>query len=138
MNLVTTYYEFMPLLSNLPCLNVSTGKLILIKTFSVLLPCCSCSYHNPHMLILMHLFELSDILLLMTNLRFVDSSFPLMDYIRFILSSTRSPSLLKLVHVHSKSSLCHHCYSSRVVRLWKALVPIDLDSSYCPIKHAAT
>ena len=68
-------------------------------------------------------------------LKFADSSFPLMDYIQFASSSTRFSSSLKLVHVHSKSTLSHHCYFSRVVRLWNALPPIDLDSSYCSIKQ---
>ena len=84
---------------------------------------------------LMYLFELFDILFLVRNLKFADPSFPLMDYIRFASSSTRSSSSLKLVHVQSKSSLSHHCYFSRVVRLWNALPPIDLDSSYCSIKQ---
>ena len=79
---------------------------------------------------LMYLFELFDILFLVRNLKFSDPSFPLMDYIRSASTSTRSSSSLKLVHVHSKSTLSHHCYFSRVVRLWNALPPIDLDSSY--------
>ena len=60
-----------------------------------------------------------------------------LDYIRFASSSARSSRTLKLVHVHvhSKSSLSHNCYFSRVVRLWDALLPIDLNSSYCSIKQ---
>ena len=84
---------------------------------------------------LMYLVELFDILFLVRNLKFADPSFPLMDYIRFASSSTRSSSSLKLVHVHFKSSLSHHWYFSIVVRLWNALLPIDLDSFYCSIKQ---
>ena len=84
---------------------------------------------------LMYLFELFDILFLVRNLQFPDPSFPLMDYIQFTTSSTRSSSALKLAHVHSKSSLSHHCYFSGVLRLWNSLPPIDFDSSYCSIKQ---
>ena len=90
---------------------------------------------NLHILPLMYRFELHDILFLVKALKSPDKSFPLMDHIKFATSTTRSASSSKLVHVCSKTTLGHHSYFSRVVRLWNSLPPIDLSLSYSTIKY---
>ena len=83
---------------------------------------------------LMYLFELYDILFLVRCFKFPDPSFPLMDHIHFIDSSTRCSSFFKLAHKRSKSFLSHQSYFFRIVHTWNTLPPIDLNSSYSTIK----
>ena len=40
----------------------------------------------------------------------------------------------QLIHKHSRTSLAHHSYFHRLVRIWNSLPPIDLSLSFLTIK----
>ena len=83
---------------------------------------------------LMYLYELSDILLLIKSLKFPDPSFPVLEFVSFSSSSTRSSTFSKLIPRRVSSSLHQHSYFSRIVRLWNFLPPIDVSKSYSLLK----
>ena len=88
-----------------------------------------------HLLPLMYTYELADILLLVKSLQYPDPSFPVMKYIAFSSSNTRSGSFMKLTHQSSNLSTAHHTYFKRIVRLWNVLPPIDIKLSLFTIKN---
>ena len=87
-----------------------------------------------NLLLLVYTYELLDILFLVHSLKQPDPCLPINDYISFSSSSTRAGHTLKLVHLHSLTSLSSHSYFKRVARLWNALPPIDLNCSLPTIK----
>ena len=96
--------------------------------------------HNPwivsiHGLRITYTYELADILLLVKSLQYPDPSFPVMKYIAFSSSNTRSGSFMKLTHQSSNLSTAHHTYFKRIVRLWNVLPPIDIKLSLFTIKN---
>ena len=88
-----------------------------------------------HLLPLMYTYELFDILFLIRSLQNPDPSFPVMDYVSFSTTSTRSGHHLKLNYQSSRTNVLRHSYFHRVVHLWNALPPIDLSLSLSTIKH---
>ena len=87
------------------------------------------------MLPLMHYYEYLDISFLATCLKEPNSSFPILDYITFSSSNTRSRTFAKLVPNKVKSNVSRHFYFNRVTRLWNLLPPIDLDLPLASIKR---
>ena len=63
---------------------------------------------------------------LIRSLKSPSPAFNIYNYITFNTSSTWSGSNHKLIHKHSPSSLHHHFYFNRIVRLWNILQSIDL------------
>lgn len=87
------------------------------------------------MLPLMHYYEYLDISLLVTCLKEPNTSFPILDYITFSSSNTRSRTFAKMVPKKVKSNVSRHFYFNRVTRLWNLLPPIDLDLPLASIKR---
>ena len=89
-----------------------------------------------HLLPLMYTYELYDILFLIQSLKDPDPSFPIMKYISFSTTATRSGLNSKLTYQSSSHTNLHqHSYFCRMVSLWYALPPIDLSLSLSTIKH---
>ena len=88
-----------------------------------------------HLLPLMYTYELYDILFLVQNLQNLDLSFPVMKYVSFSTSSTRSGAHSKLTYWSSHTNLYQHSFFCRMVRLWNTVPPIDLSLSLSTIKH---
>ena len=84
---------------------------------------------------LMHYYEYLDISLLVTCLKEPNTSFPILDYITFSSSNTRSRTFAKMVPKKVKSNVSRHFYFNRVTRLWNLLPPIDLDLPLASIKR---
>ena len=87
-----------------------------------------------HFFPLMYTYELLDILFLVRSLQCPDPSFPISEFISFSSSSTRAGHSLKFIHQFSHTHLSNHSYFKRIVRLWNALPPIDLQLSLNTIK----
>ena len=83
----------------------------------------------------MQFFELNDILFLIRSLKFPTPAFNIYDCITFNISTTRSGSNYMLIHNYSSSSLHHHFYFNRIVRLWNTLPSIDLNLPLNTIKQ---
>ena len=88
-----------------------------------------------NLLPLMFLYELFDVLFFVKCLKFPDPSFDVKDFISFSTSSTRSGSAAKLTHKFSSTSISHHSYFCRLIRIWNSLPPIDLSLSFLSIKQ---
>ena len=87
-----------------------------------------------HLLPLMYVFELFDILLFVKSLKSPDPSFPVLEYVSFSNSSTRSSTFTKLIPHHLSSSSSQHSYFNRLVQLWNFLPPIDISLLYPVLK----
>ena len=87
------------------------------------------------MRIVKHWLELNDILYLVKALKFPSDNMPILQYISFTNSNTRSSGLNKLKHNYCRTSLSRHFYFNRIVRLWNKLPSIDLSNSILSIKH---
>ena len=84
---------------------------------------------------LMYWLELNDILYLVKALKFPSDNMPILQYISFTNSNTRSSGLNKLKHNYCRTSLSRHFYFNRIIRLWNKLPSIDLSNSILSIKH---
>ena len=69
--------------------------------------------------------ELNDIIFFLKSLRTPSSTFNILDYVSFCISSTRSSSSHKLRHPYSSTTLSSHFYFSRLPRHWNSLPSID-------------
>ena len=83
---------------------------------------------------LMFLYELFDVLFFIKCPKFPDPSFVVKKYVTSSSFPTRSGSTAKLVHKHNSTSLLHHSYFCRLVRIWNALPPINLSLSFLSLK----
>ena len=71
----------------------------------------------------------------MKALKFPSDNMPILQYISFTNSNTRSSGLNKLKHNYCRTSLSRHFYFNHIVRLWNKLPSIDLSNSILSIKH---
>ena len=83
---------------------------------------------------LMYFLELLDILFFIKCLKFPDPSFPVLNFVSFSNTKTRSSSFSKLIHNPCSSRLSQHSYFSRIARLWNTLPPIDTSVPFSTIK----
>jgi len=82
----------------------------------------------------MYVFELSDIMFFINNIKNPTPSFNISSYISFSHSGTRSASL-KLMHNISYTNKQRHFYFNRICRLWNSLPIINLNLSILTIKN---
>ena len=82
----------------------------------------------------MYFYELLDVLFFIRCLKFPDTNFKILDYVSFSSAPTRSASNAKLSHKFSSSTLSHHSYFVRLVRIWNSLPPINISLSYYSIR----
>ena len=75
---------------------------------------------------LMYVYELNDLIFFVKSYKAPSSHFDIRKYISFASHSTRSSSYFKLVHMRSNTSVTHHFYFARLVRLWNSLPAIDI------------
>ena len=75
---------------------------------------------------LMYIFEISDILFFIKNLKNPTNNFNINTYISFSIGNTRSYGV-KLRHNVSSTNKEHHFYFNRISRLWNSLPIIDLN-----------
>ena len=87
-----------------------------------------------HLLPLMYWLELQDLLYLIKNLQYPSVSLNIYNHVSFVASKTRRNHLM-LKYKHTKSSIARHFYFNRVVKLWNAVQPVDLNQSFHTIKH---
>ena len=88
-----------------------------------------------HILPLMYWLELHDILYLVKALKFPSDNMPILRYISFSKSNTQSSCHNRLQHNYCRTSVSHHFYFNRIVRLWNKLPSIDLSRSIPSIKY---
>ena len=88
-----------------------------------------------NLLPLMYWFELQDLLFLVKCLKDSADSAGIRDHITFVSSSTRAGSGRKLARNYCRTSIVRHFYFNRVVLLWNAVPPINLDLSLQTIKR---
>ena len=92
----------------------------------------------------MYIYDLNDILFLIQSLQNSDPGFPVINYISFSNTSTRSGHHLKLIYPSFWTNLFIYSYFHRIVYLWNALLLLTflfhylqlntkLRSSYCHI-----
>ena len=86
----------------------------------------------------MYWLDLHGILYVVKALKFPSDNTPILRYISFSKSITRSSSHNQLQHNYCRTSLSRHFYFNRIVRLWNKLPPIDLSSSISSIKYRLT
>ena len=91
---------------------------------------------RPHLIkdIIRHTHTHTHILFFVKSFKYPDPSFQISNFVSFSSASTRSGSAVKLIHKHSRTSLAHHSYFHRLVRIWNSLPPIDLSLSFLIIK----
>ena len=82
----------------------------------------------------MYFLELLDILFFIKCLKFPDPSFPVLNFVSFSNTKTRSSSFSKLIHNPCSSRLSQQSYFSRIARLWNTLPPIDTSVPFSTIK----
>ena len=83
---------------------------------------------------LMYIFEISDILFFIKNLKNPPNNFNIGTYISFSVGNTRSCGV-KLRHNASSTNKERHFYFNRISRLWNSLPIIDLNLSFNIIKR---
>ena len=83
---------------------------------------------------LMMLYELNDILFFVKSFKEPNVAFNFHNYFTFSSNRMRSTSHHKLVHKLARSNVTKNSYFYRLPRLWNALPPIDLNSSFTSIK----
>ena len=76
----------------------------------------------------MYIFEISDILFFIKNLKNPPNNFNIGTYISFSVGNTRSCGV-KLRHNASSTNEERHFYFNRIIRLWNSLPIIDLNLS---------
>ena len=86
------------------------------------------------LLLVMYIFELNDIIFLISTLKRSSTHFQITNYISFNTGVTRSSSLNKLIHKCTRLNSDRHFYFNRIPRLWNALPPINLSLSLHTIK----
>ena len=91
-----------------------------------------------NLLPLMYILELNDIMFFVKSLKAPSDYFNIYQYVHFANNSTRSASFSKLFHIRPTSSIHHHFYFSRIVRLWNHMPIIDLSLSTKRIKTRLT
>ena len=74
----------------------------------------------------MYIFETSDVLFFIKNLKNPANNFNINTYISFSVGNTRSYGV-KLRHNESSTNKERHFYFNRISRLWNSLLIIDLD-----------
>ena len=79
-----------------------------------------------HLLPLMYIYELNDLMLFVKSLQSPLPYFDIRQFVQFASNNTRSAAAHKLVQSHSHTSLHHHFYFTRIVRLWNYLPVIDI------------
>ncbi|MCY3929513.1 MAG: reverse transcriptase family protein [Acidobacteria bacterium] len=82
---------------------------------------------------LMYIFEISDILFFIKNLKNPTKNFNINTYISFSTSNTRACGI-KLRHNISSTNKERHFYFNRISRLWNSIPIIDLNLSISTIK----
>ena len=83
----------------------------------------------------MYFLDYQDINFLVSCLKEPDSNFPILNYISFSSSNTRSSTFFKLTTNKVNSNASRHFYFNRVTRLWNFIPPIDLNLSLPTIKN---
>ena len=86
------------------------------------------------LLSLMMQFELLDIMFFIRCLKHSPKEFPILTFIQFSDSNTRSSSHSKLKHSLSKKNLEGHFFFNRLPRLWNSLPPLNFHLSNSVIK----
>ena len=71
---------------------------------------------------------------LISTLKRSSTHFQITNYISFNTGVTKSSSLNKLFHKHTRLNSDRHFYFNRIPRLWNALPPINLSLSLHTIK----
>ena len=92
------------------------------------------NYSLPHklrleqlyLLPLMYIYELNDLIFFVKSLQSPHLYFDVRQFIQFASNNTRSATAHKLVQCQSHTSLHHHFYFTRIVRLWNYLPVIDI------------
>ena len=79
-----------------------------------------------HLLPLMYIFELNDLMFFVKSLQSPDPYFDVRQFVQFASNNTRSAAAHKLVQCLSHTSLHHHFYFTRIVRLWNYLPVINI------------
>ena len=88
-------------------------------------------YILPHM----YWLEIQDIMCLVKCLKEPSDNFNIFSYVSFSSGTTRSTASRKLIHNFTKFCSSRHFYFNRIVRLWNALPPVNLNDSILTIKH---
>ena len=85
-----------------------------------------CRLSQLNLLPLSMTFELNDVIFFLRSVRSPSSSFDILNYIHFSVSScTRSSSKNKLQHSFAPSASSSNFYFNRLPRLWNSLPSID-------------
>ena len=87
-----------------------------------------------NLLPLLYLYKLLDLVFFIKCFKFPDTSFPVLDFVSFSNTNTRSSTISKLVHQSWPSSNSQHSFFCCLVRLWNSLPPLELSLSYPSIK----
>ena len=74
----------------------------------------------------MYIYELNDLMFFVKSLQSPHPYFDIRQFVQFASNNTRSAAAHKLVQSHSHTSLHHHFYFTRIVRLWNYLPVIDM------------
>ena len=88
---------------------------------------------NLRLLPLMYIFEISDVLFFIKNLKNPTNNFNINTYISFTVGNTRSCGV-KLRHNAALTNKERHFYFNRISRLWNSLPIINLNLSINTIK----
>ena len=88
---------------------------------------------NLRLLPLMYIFEISDVLFFIKNLKNPTNNFNINPYISFTVGNTRSCGF-KLRHNAALTNKERHFYFNRISRLWNSLPIINLNQSINTIK----
>ena len=82
---------------------------------------------------LMMVYELNDIMFLLSNLKSQSDTFDILKFVDFNSGSTRS-NTTKLVHKHSAKNSQRHFYLHRIVKLWNSFPIMDTSHSTATLK----
>ena len=86
-----------------------------------------------HRLLLIYQYELQDLLYLIKCLQNQPDNINIHDHIKFVTSSTRRNNQM-LRYNYARTSITRHSFFNRVVRLWNALQPINIEQPFTTIK----
>ena len=82
--------------------------------------------------------ELQDVLFMVKCLQTQTSGFNILEYVSFSTNATRAAANNKLAYKLNRTSVSHHFYFNRIVRLWNSLPNIDLSRPFTAIKSQLT
>ena len=90
-----------------------------------------------HLLPLMYQYELQDLLFLIKCLQNQPDNINIHDHVNFVTTSTRRNNQM-LRYNYARTSITRHSFFNRVVRLWNALQPINIEQPFASIKYQIT